>query len=72
MAHSRHVRTELFKSIQYKMTGNWQYLVTFPKLVLETISNSEVFLYPSLLPKIPFKSEQFSGNRCGFTDAEDK
>lgn len=53
------------------MAGNWEYLVTFPKLVLETISNSEVFLYPSLLPKIPFKSEQFSGNICRFTDAED-
>ncbi|KAK9701168.1 hypothetical protein QE152_g30795 [Popillia japonica] len=31
------------------------YVITFPPLILETISRSNVFLYASLLPKIPFK-----------------
>ncbi|XP_066142962.1 uncharacterized protein mute isoform X1 [Euwallacea fornicatus] len=66
-----HVQAELLKSVQYKMTGNWQYLVTFPKLILETIAKSDVFLYPALLPKIPFKSDQFASSRIGFTAAED-
>ncbi|KAI4468523.1 yy1 associated protein-related [Holotrichia oblita] len=31
------------------------YVITFPQLILETISRSNAFLYASLLPKIPFR-----------------
>uniref|UniRef100_A0A1Y1MDI7 Myb-like domain-containing protein n=1 Tax=Photinus pyralis TaxID=7054 RepID=A0A1Y1MDI7_PHOPY len=33
-----------------------EYIVTFPPLIMETIARSEVFIYPDLLPIIPFKS----------------
>ncbi|XP_050305463.1 GON-4-like protein [Anthonomus grandis grandis] len=68
----RHVQQELSKSLHYKMAGNWQYILTFPKLILETVSKSEVFTYPSLLPQIPFKSEQFFGSKSRFSDAEER
>lgn len=68
-----HVTKELIRCIQMKMAGNSSScILTFPKLVLETILNSQVFLYPALLPKIPFKSDQFFGPHAGFTDAEDR
>ncbi|KAH1007204.1 hypothetical protein HUJ04_004470 [Dendroctonus ponderosae] len=66
-----HVQQQLLKSIQYRMGRNWEFIATFPKLILETISNSEVFVYPGLLPKIPFKSQEFSSYRSSFTEAED-
>ncbi|CAH1126559.1 unnamed protein product [Ceutorhynchus assimilis] len=67
-----HVQQQLLKSIQNKMAGDWNYVVTFPKLLIETILNSKVFLFPSMLPKIPFKSSQFSGPKRAFSEAEDR
>ncbi|XP_060537250.1 uncharacterized protein LOC132708723 isoform X2 [Cylas formicarius] len=65
-----HVRVELSKSLNYKSAGNYHYVSSFPKLIVQTILNSEVFLYPFLLPKIPFKSLQFIEK--GFTNSEDE
>ncbi|KAJ8945210.1 hypothetical protein NQ314_009279 [Rhamnusium bicolor] len=45
---------------------------TFPHLIMDTISKSKVFLYPSLLPKLPFKSPRiFPKHKVSYTDAED-
>ncbi|KAL1513123.1 hypothetical protein ABEB36_002583 [Hypothenemus hampei] len=70
-ATKQHVQEELLKTLRYKVTGNYAYIPTFPTLLLETISQSDVFIYPSLLPKIPFKSKEFFSN-CYFTDAENR
>lgn len=31
-----------------------EYIPTFPPLLLKTVTESDVFLYPTLLPRIPF------------------
>ncbi|KAF7264576.1 hypothetical protein GWI33_023037 [Rhynchophorus ferrugineus] len=67
-----HVTTEMAKSMQYKLAGNTAYILTFPRLLLETVGKSDVFMYPYLLPKVPFRLEQFFGNKTKFTDAEDR
>ncbi|XP_008195801.2 uncharacterized protein mute [Tribolium castaneum] len=55
--YKAYVEKVLFKSIASKKAGT-EYIVTFPTLYLKTVSNSEVFIYPNLLPRIPFKSSQ--------------
>ncbi|CAG9863585.1 unnamed protein product [Phyllotreta striolata] len=59
----------LAESLKNKMTGN-NYIETFPDLIMETISNSDVFIYPELLPKIPFKPLRYYSPKCTFLDSE--
>ncbi|XP_072389073.1 uncharacterized protein mute isoform X1 [Diabrotica undecimpunctata] len=63
-----HVKSTINKSLEYRQRGA-EYIVTFPSLILETVSNSCVFLYPSLLPKIPYKSPKYFHSTT-FTDPE--
>ncbi|VEN34224.1 unnamed protein product [Callosobruchus maculatus] len=65
-----HVSSTLAKMIDYKLMGN-TYIPTFPTLILETIAQSDVFIYPSLLPKIPFKSAKMFKGILPFTNSED-
>ncbi|XP_028155473.1 uncharacterized protein LOC114349332 isoform X2 [Diabrotica virgifera virgifera] len=63
-----HVESTMNKSLACTQKGI-EYIVTFPSLILETISSSCVFLYPSLLPKIPFKSPRCFHSKV-FTNPE--
>ncbi|KAF5275263.1 hypothetical protein FQA39_LY06923 [Lamprigera yunnana] len=62
----------LHESITSKKAGI-EYIVTFPPLVMDLIAKSEVFIYPDLLPMIPFKSSAlFSKKLDTYTTCEDQ
>nr|CAH7758945.1 unnamed protein product [Callosobruchus chinensis] len=65
-----HVSSTLAKMVDYKQMGN-TYIPTFPTLIFDTIAKSDVFIYPSLLPKIPFKSAKMFKGITPFTNSED-
>lgn len=57
--------------MQQKSAGI-EYVPTFPPLVLDTISKSDVFLYPSLLPRIPFKPSRYFLRKSEFCKSENE
>lgn len=62
----------LHESLTNKAAGI-EYIVTFPPLLMETIAKSDVFIYPDLLPMIPFKSlSLFSKKIDTYTTSEDQ
>lgn len=55
------------------LRAKYEYIVTFAPFLMQTITNSEVFLYPELLPKIPYKCNYGIGNTKNFyLDSEDQ
>ncbi|XP_044264202.1 uncharacterized protein LOC123011021 [Tribolium madens] len=67
----KYVDKVLFESIAARKAGT-EYVVTFPPLLLKTVSNSEVFIYPDLLPRIPFRSFHVTNRRkYYFTSGEE-
>ncbi|XP_056646341.1 uncharacterized protein LOC130451386 isoform X1 [Diorhabda sublineata] len=64
----KHIETTIYESLKYKQTGS-EYIVTFPTLILETISKSDIFLYTSLLPKIPFKTPKLFTSKIAHFNA---
>lgn len=67
-----YVNRVIYESRQRKQTGS-EYIVTFPPLILDTILNSSVFIYPDLLPRIPFKSKHVQNVRKNpFCKGEDE
>ncbi|CAH1164288.1 unnamed protein product [Phaedon cochleariae] len=66
-----HIEQTIARSIHCHRTGT-EFIVTFPSLILETISKSSAFVYPSLLPKIPFKTPKIAVKQCTYyTESED-
>ncbi|KAG5897288.1 hypothetical protein JTB14_011454 [Gonioctena quinquepunctata] len=66
------IKDTIEQSIHRHRSGNVD-IVTFPKLVFETISKSSVFIYPSLLPKIPFKTPKiFPETSKYYSESEDQ
>ncbi|CAG9821246.1 unnamed protein product [Phaedon cochleariae] len=67
-----HIEETIAKCIHYHQSGT-VFIVPFPALILETISNSSAIVYPSLLPKIPFKTPKvaYRVNNVVYTKSED-
>lgn len=49
-----------------------EYVPAFPPLLLKTVSESDVFLYTTLLPRIPFKPSAAFFNKSPFTKSEEE
>ncbi|XP_018333346.1 uncharacterized protein LOC108742578 [Agrilus planipennis] len=67
----RHFSRVIQESID-RRRGTSVYIYTFPPSILETISKSKVFIYPSLLPCIPFKSSAFTFAKHDYTKHENE
>ncbi|XP_019876830.1 uncharacterized protein LOC109604740 isoform X2 [Aethina tumida] len=68
----QHFENDICESLRRKNSGNYDYVSTIPPDILGIISSSKVFLYTSLLPRIPYKSEQFfSKKKVVFENTED-
>ncbi|XP_063919248.1 uncharacterized protein LOC135134483 isoform X2 [Zophobas morio] len=66
----RYVDKVISESIEARLSGR-EYIVTFPPLLMKTVSSSDVFIYPNLLPRIPFKSLHVRGSYKFFTRGEE-
>ncbi|XP_063366858.1 uncharacterized protein LOC134655338 [Cydia amplana] len=63
------VQKEIERS-RRRAAQNNLYVGDFPKMFLNVVSNSPVFLYPHLLPPIPFRSDVF--RKFGYLRCEDE
>lgn len=59
-----HVQNVIDTSINYRKRRNNDYIVTHAPYYITTISESPVFMYPELIPKIPFKCDKLNKNNC--------
>ncbi|XP_017777244.1 PREDICTED: uncharacterized protein LOC108563156 [Nicrophorus vespilloides] len=64
-----HVMRIICETRQAKKSGI-TYIPTFPRYLLQTVCNSDVFLYPMLLPRIPFKPSNTFGRRLFIIESE--
>lgn len=66
----QHVMRVICESKQKKSAGI-NYTITFPPLLLDTVLYSDVFIYPDILPMIPFKTESILNPKKPISSVED-